>query len=103
MQNEVLVFLYAKEEMVNLTSLERLNTTLNSIIASDEDEPFVMVDFGENEQALQTIELNMKETCLLKEKIEAYQTGTSSKDSWLIYLLEKALILPVQVTASYLL
>ncbi|MGB7127481.1 MAG: hypothetical protein WBD50_00115 [Candidatus Rhabdochlamydia sp.] len=62
-----------------------------------------MVDFGENEQALQAIELNMNEARLLKEKIEAYQTGISSKDSWLIYLLEKALILPAQTTVACLL
>jgi len=97
--NEVLVFL----NTIDLSSLERLNTTLNSINAADENEPFVMVDFGETEQALQAIEQSMYEACCLKEKIENYQTGISSKDSWLAYLLEKALISPAQVTASYLL
>ncbi|KAG6558972.1 hypothetical protein RHABOEDO_001182 [Candidatus Rhabdochlamydia oedothoracis] len=108
LKNEVLVFLDTEKDRnnnpsIDLNSLERLNTTLDSIHASDENEPFVMIDFGETEQALQAIELSMNEAYCLKEKIHVNQTGLSSKDSWLIYLLEKALISPTQTTVSYLL
>lgn len=106
LQKEVLVFPELEDQNIqslDLTSLERLNTTLDSITASDEKESlvFVMVDFGKNEQALQDIESSLYEACCLKEKIHGNQTGLSSKNSWLIYLLEKTFILPTQTTVSY--
>lgn len=104
LQNEVLIFPSIEDEnnnqSIDLSSLERLNLALNSIHESDENEPFVVINFGENEQALQDIELNMDEVRLLKEKIKNYQTGISSKDSWLIYLLEKLFISPTQATVT---
>ena len=104
LQNEVLIFPSIEDEnnnqSIDLSSLERLNIALNSIHESDENEPFVVINFGENEQALQDIELNMDEVRLLKEKIKNYQTGISSKDSWLIYLLEKLFISLTQATVT---
>ena len=104
LQNEILVFPSIEDEnnnqSIDLSSLERLNIALNSIHESDENEPFVVMGFGENEQALQAIELSMDEVRLLKEKIKNYQTGISSKDSWLIYLLEKLFISPTQATVT---
>lgn len=100
--NEILVFPNTENEnnnqSIDLSSLERLNIVLNSI---HENEPFVVIDFGENEQTLQAIELSMNEVCCLKEKIENYQIGISSKDSWLFYLLEKLFISPTQTTVTY--
>ena len=92
--------LKAKQAELNALQKEILvfpNTTLDSI-----NEPFVVLNFNENEQALEALELSMYEASCLLEKININQIGLSSKDSWLIYFLEKVFLAPVQATVSYL-